>query len=86
MDARRRTEGETVEQMFQAVNSAPAEWHVGDAVHVVKGTNSNDSVREGVPAEILRCVGPIVVVARTDPGRFLGEGLWCWVSDVREPG
>jgi hypothetical protein len=50
---------------------------------VVKGTNTNDTVRENVPAEVVGCRGTIVVVNRTDPGRFFGEGLWAFTSDLR---
>lgn len=58
------------------------EWLPGDAVWVRKGTNSRDVVRENVPAVVVGCRGPIVVVDRTDSGRYLGEGLWCWSSDI----
>jgi hypothetical protein len=57
-------------------------WHVGDKVLVVRGTNTRDAERTNVPAVVIGCRGMIVVVNRTDPGRYFGEGLWAFTSDL----
>jgi hypothetical protein len=73
----------TAHEAGEALDAHAGYFHVGDRVLVLKGTNTNDSVRENVPAEVVGCRGMIVVVNRTDPGRFLGEGLWAFTSDLR---
>ena len=68
--------------MTNTATVTPATWNVGDAVQVAEGHNSNDVKRTDVPARIVGCSGMVVVVERTDPGRYHGEGLWAFASNL----
>lgn len=49
---------------------------------VRKGENTNGSVRENVTGVVVGCRGLVVVIDRDEPGRFAGEGVWAFTSDV----
>lgn len=55
---------------------------VGDRVRVAEGFNSRNAERNDVTGVILGFRGPIVVVNRDEPGRYFGEGVWAFTSDV----